>query len=46
MFKSIEEINNFYDEHLDSLRMSGVEFDERGVELSRQEAIEEFTSGS
>lgn len=46
MWKSVEEINQCYDEHIESLKMSGVDFDIVGLEESRQSEIEEFLNPS
>lgn len=45
MFKSVEEINKAFSEHLDSLRMSGFPFDEKGLRAEWSEAIENFNNG-
>ena len=42
MFKSVDEINKVYNDHLESLRLSGVEFDEASVKHEHATALAEF----
>lgn len=46
MYKSVEEINQAYDEHIESLQMSGIDFDIVGLEEARQSEIEAFLNPS
>lgn len=41
-FKSTFEINTLYSEHINSLVMSGMDFDEEGLRLEWQWALDEF----
>ena len=42
MYKSEQEINQIFSEHLDSLKISGLEYSETEIRLAWEEAIEEF----
>lgn len=41
-FKSVEEIDKAYRDHIHSLEMWGGEFDRAGLEIAWNEAVEEF----
>ena len=41
-YKTEAEINKVYDDHLESLRLSGVEFSESAIEFERERALKNF----
>ena len=44
-WKSVQEIDKAYNDHLDSLRVSGMEFDEVGLVKEWAETIANFEEG-
>lgn len=42
MFKSKDEINKTFQDHIDSLKMSGLPFNEDGIRHQWSQALEEF----
>lgn len=45
MYKSLAELNRTFAQHIDSLRLSGLEFDEAAVRREWAEAAKNFTQG-
>jgi len=41
-YSSVEQINRIFNEHLESLRLSGLPFDEAQVERERARAVQLF----
>ena len=38
-FKTVEEIEKFYNDHIESLELSGIPFDRNGIEAQRDYTI-------